>query len=456
MSLSAKSFTLFQRDVFLFLTNLVTGIIVARVLGPESLGLWAILQLIPSYAESFGRMKFDVAAVYYLGKGKYKIGDVVFTLNVLALITSFTIITIILWQSDWLYHTLFANSRTNVKYLMFLVLPQIPLHFLYMNYSYLFIHREDVNSYNRMVVLQALCSSIGGIALVVIFKLGLKGVVIASTVSIFVSVFYGVYKFGPVKRKHLINWPLIKDLFSYVNKLYIAGVIGHINSYFTNLIVALYLLPAQVAFYSMAQSRAQLLEKVPNAMSTILFPRISKMDNMAHSAELSAKAFRTSLTILLIAGFIAFIMIKPLVGILYGRDFLPMVIPFWIILPGLILSSSSTTLSQFFQGTGRADIIAKVAVIPMIIQIIVSLLLIPKIGILGAAIAFMMSLVANAITQIFFFLRISQLSFKKHLLIGREDILLVWRFLISVVVKYLPVRIQKFVGMRTTLDSLPL
>ena len=68
MSFAKKSYSLFQRDVFLFLTNIITSVIIARKLGPDMRGLFAILLLIPGYAEAFGRLKFDIAAVYFLGK----------------------------------------------------------------------------------------------------------------------------------------------------------------------------------------------------------------------------------------------------------------------------------------------------------------------------------------------------------------------------------------------------
>ncbi len=101
--LSAKSFSLFKRDAFLFVTNLATGIVVARKLGPEALGVWVILQMILAYAESFGRIKCDIAAVYYLGQKKYEVADVVLTLNALAIITSTLIIGIAFSQFDRLY-----------------------------------------------------------------------------------------------------------------------------------------------------------------------------------------------------------------------------------------------------------------------------------------------------------------------------------------------------------------
>ncbi len=66
MSLSVKVFSIFQRDLLLFITNLVTGILLARFLGPSALGIFGILSMVPAYAEGFGRIKVDIAAVYFI------------------------------------------------------------------------------------------------------------------------------------------------------------------------------------------------------------------------------------------------------------------------------------------------------------------------------------------------------------------------------------------------------
>lgn len=443
MSIANKSFSLLQRDVFLFVTNLLTGVIVARQLGPVSMGLWVILSMIPSYAESFGRLKFDVAAVYYLGKGKYRVGDVVSTLNVLALCSSLCIVLPIIWKLDWIYSKLFANSSVDVKHLIYFVLPQIPLHFLYMNYSYLFIHREDVATYNKMTVIQALVSSFSGIFLLVVLKMALPAVLIASSVSIMVSVVYAVVKFGPVERNCIVNVPLVKDLFSYVYKLYIAGIIAHVNTYVTNLIVALYLVPAQVAYFSMAQGKGQLLDKVPSAIGTILFPRISNTADESESSALAARAFRVSSVILIVTAIMAYLLVKPLVLVLYGSAYLPMVTPLWIILPGLVLSSAASTLVQFFQGTGRADVIARISFCPMCIQITLALLLIPRFGLVGAAVTLLTAFLVNAALQIYFFLRLTRLSLIRDLVFDREDVATVLAFTRSVLCRFLPGREQK-------------
>jgi hypothetical protein len=70
MSLAAKSTSILKRDAFIYAIKILTSVIIARKLGAEMLGVFVILSLIPSYAESFGRLKFDIAAVYFLGKKK--------------------------------------------------------------------------------------------------------------------------------------------------------------------------------------------------------------------------------------------------------------------------------------------------------------------------------------------------------------------------------------------------
>jgi O-antigen/teichoic acid export membrane protein len=432
LSFSANSFSLLKRDIFLFGTNLITGVVVARKLGPAAMGLWIILQMIPTYAEVFGRMKFDIAAVYFLGRGKYKTGEVVFTLNLLACVASLAMIGIFLIGYDWFCGYLFGNATSDVKPFIYLMLLQIPLQFLYMNYSYLFIYREDVQRYNWMTVIKALFSSCVSIPLLVFFDLGLTAVAVPTVLATLLGLLYGISRFRSSGSSGMkINVSIIRDLFSYGSKLYLAGLIGSLNAYVTNLVVVFYLMPAQVAFFNMAQNKGILINKVPDAMNTILFPRVSKADDPAVSARLVARAFRVALLILLLLGLLAFVSIRPLVYILYGSDYLPMVIPFWILLPGLVLSGAAGVTNQYFTGIGRADLTAKILVFPLLIQVPVAILLIPPLGIAGAAISFLIALLCITALQIVVFIRISNCTLHGDLIIQKEDVLTVRAFIAS-------------------------
>jgi len=75
LRISDRSLSLFSRDIFVYSTKIITGAIIARTLGPEGFGIWIILQMLPSYADAFGRLKFDIASVYFLGKKKHGLGN---------------------------------------------------------------------------------------------------------------------------------------------------------------------------------------------------------------------------------------------------------------------------------------------------------------------------------------------------------------------------------------------
>ena len=131
MSFAKKAFSLFQIDAILFFTSIITGAIIARELGPDLRGLYAILLLIPSYAEAFGRIKFDVASVYFLGKRKIVLGEMIFLLNALAILTSAILICFFIWQYDWIYAQLYQNTTIDMHLLTFTILgiPSLAFYF---------------------------------------------------------------------------------------------------------------------------------------------------------------------------------------------------------------------------------------------------------------------------------------------------------------------------------------
>ena len=423
MSLAAKSTSILKRDVFLYATKIFTSVIIARKLGPEMLGVYVILSLIPSYAESFGRMKFDIAAVYFLGKQKYRMGEMVLTLNLLALVTSGLTVGIILWQFDWIYSVLFSKTTYDASLLMQFIMLQIPLHFLWMNYSYLILHLEDVVTYNRMIIINALVSSLLAVVLLLFFDLSLWAVAGSAVLGTLLSLLYGIIGLGHTgSAGKLVNLPLIRDLFQYGFKLYAGGLVGHFQAYITNLLTVLYLVPAQVAFFSMARGFGQMIDRVPAALNTIFFPRLTKTSDPDEAARLSARAFRLILVLLTVVGVIAMALIHPAVNLMYGSTFLPLVMSFMIFIPGIILSGATTPFMPYFFSINRADLGVTLPILPLAIQVALALLFIPSLGSVGAALAFSAGLVAFSLVCIWMFLRLSSCTLQCDLMVSRADI----------------------------------
>jgi len=183
-----------------------------------------------------------------------------------------------------------------------------------------------------------------------------------------------------------------------------------------------------VAFFSIARGFGQLVDKVPSAMNTILFPRLTKTALPKEAAQLAARAFRLILVLLVIVGGIALALIKPAVYLLYGVEFLPLVMPFLILIPGVVIAGATSPFMQYFMSIDRADLSITLPLLPLVLQLVLSLFLIPKIGPEGAALAYTCGLVLLSFISTWMFLRISGCTLKQDLMIRRQDLYFLYGF----------------------------
>jgi O-antigen/teichoic acid export membrane protein len=430
MALSDKLLSLFTRDAILFFTTLLTGVVIARQLGPEMMGIWVLLLLIPGYAEAFGRLRLDLSAVYFLGKGKVRIGEVTFILHLIAIITASIILIVFTYNFDWFYSSIFNNVDKNINTLIYGVLCIIPLRFIYINYSYLLISQENVQAYNKLVIIQALTTSLLTISLIIILEIGVLGALIGNGIGLILAIIYGSIKISHIEKINTrLNFKLVYEMFLYAKHFYLSGLIGFFQGNIASLISAVFVNPAQIAFFAIGKSICEISTRmVPTAMNTLLFPRISNSDDMGTNKDLIARSFRITLFILSISSIVLIFLIDLIVVVLYGVEYLPLIDVFYIMIFGVALSQSSSVFTSYFSGIGRADILSKVTFFPLLAQIALAIILIPDLGIKGAAIALLVSSILLFIFQIFFFLKVSKLKIN-DIIIQYSDLLTVKNFI---------------------------
>ena len=422
MGLAEKSRSLLTRDLVVYGAKLLTSAIIARTLGPQIMGIWIILMLLPSYAEAIGRLKVDVGAVYFLGTGKYRLGEVSFMLMVLSLLSSGILLLIAFWNIRWIESYLFPGTKVS-RYVISAVLASIPLNFLSLNFSYLLIHLEDIRNYNWLVILRSLVPSVLGAFFLLFFPWKLSALVTAMLLALCVSTAFGFWRTWRYEvMQPNFNFKMIKEMIAYGMNSYLAGLIGQVNAYFSGLILVRFAIPSKTGFFRMGQDATLLASRIPEALNTILYPRISKTSpSQADSQNLTARACRVSVVLMCCVGIAGVLGIYPMIYILYGTRYVPMAVPFLIILPGVLALGCTEPVSQYFMGTGRANILLRLSLIPLVTQIIVSLVLIPLWGGVGASLATTMTFVAMASARAAVFLHLDHLSFWRVFMPRRED-----------------------------------
>lgn len=428
MGLASKSFSVLTREIFVFFSTIISSVVIARTLGPEMMGVWITLQILPSYADMFGRPKVDNAAVYFLGKKKYSIGDVSTTLNLIAGVFSALIILLLIANFDFLSDILLKENKTDYSLLLGAILILIPLNFFYLNYYYLHTFKEDAASMNTMVLSKALsfiCIAIPGL---LIFDFGIRGLLVCTIFSHALPLVFGIYRFnGEARKEQIINVPLIKDLFRYSYKVYFSGILINLNTYLAGSFILILGSTSQIAFFTLAQQFNLILIKTIDAMNTFVFPMTSKI-NSSEAKKLIARVFRTATVIVIPLSILSALTIYPAIFVFYGSEYLPITAPFLIILVGVAFSSITGTLTMYFMGVDKLGLIFKTFFLPVFVQFVLGYWVVDNYGLTGAAAILSISMILAGFAQLLIFLKHTNLNFLKDLVFTRTDILTVVGF----------------------------
>lgn len=160
------------------------------------------------------------------------------------------------------------------------------------------------------------------------------------------------------------------------------------------IMLAIFRSEAEVGYYDMAVKLATLTTFVLTAINSMAGPRFSelfhsgRMDELFYVAKKSAKLiFWTTTPILLSLVLFG----KLILGYLFGWDFTVAYPALVILVMGQFLNSVSGSTGLFMNMTGRQNIFRNITFCAAILNILSNLLLIPRLGIIGAAISAMVS-----------------------------------------------------------------
>jgi O-antigen/teichoic acid export membrane protein len=394
-SLAKKIKSIYLRDFLLFVNSIITSIVIARSLGPAILGLWVALSLIASNAESFFRIKVDRAAVYAIGRNFETKKNILDSINFIAILTSLILILLINSFEDQIILFFFNNvyEIENLSLMIFFTTITLPIRFLNTNYSYYHISLQNIQVYNKMVLIAAISSSFIVVILSLIFHLGIWSIIISSLFSGILSLTYGYFKIDRniwtkeiSKLKIKENLSLKIKLIKYGFNFYVGGILSELQDQGVKNISISFLTSTKLAFLGQGQSLLKLLSSVNQAVNTILFPRISS-GSTEEAVIITNTAFKISTLLLMSISFSLMISCDLIIRLLYGNEFAETATVIKILLPGVLFTEIASSLNSYFNGTGRARIIPIIQILPVLIILLLGYLLVKKIGIYGACVA---------------------------------------------------------------------
>jgi len=178
---------------------------------------------------------------------------------------------------------------------------------------------------------------------------------------------------------------------------------------------------AGVGFYVVATSLAELVWYLPDAFGFVLFPRTASSD-LETARQFTPRIVRISAFATVVAALVLFLGSRLAITALYTEDYLPSLRPLWALLPGVVALSYSKVIFSDLGGRGKPFYGTLASLLSLVVTLGLDLLLIPELGIAGAAVASSLGYAANAVLAIVFYVRVTGHRLADLLVVQKDDI----------------------------------
>jgi O-antigen/teichoic acid export membrane protein len=118
------------------------------------------------------------------------------------------------------------------------------------------------------------------------------------------------------------------------------------------------------------------------------------------------------------------VLASQLIPFIYSENYISSILPFILLLPGIVFFSLSKIIGSYFFAIDMTHYNAISSTIAFVINIVLNLILIPKIGIVGAAISTLISYSIGSLVHVFFFIQNTNTKNYNMFFINKQDIVL--------------------------------
>ncbi len=188
----------------------------------------------------------------------------------------------------------------------------------------------------------------------------------------------------------------VKDILAISLPMFLTSTMTFVIGQTGVIMLGIFRPEAEVGYYSVAVSMASLTSFVLSAINSMAAPKFSELFNSDKIAGLFYVAQKSTKLIFWATIPILFFLVllgKPALSLLFGRDFTVAYWAMFFLVLGQFVNSISGSTGIFMNMTGHQIVFRNVMFMAAVMNVILNLILIPNLGIYGAALAGMSSLI---------------------------------------------------------------
>ncbi len=416
-----SALTMLRQGVAMIIA-LASSILLARVLGPELKGVFGIALLLPTTTITLANLGIGPSSVFYIARGVYTPSQALRQNVRLALVLGAgSILFAALVISIGAEH-LFPNIAPQILWLSLIYIP----FGLLAAFSLAVIQgKQDFQAFNYVALSSQLCALVLSIVLVWLLQLGVAGAILSFTggqLAGFIGARVALGKPDATRGKD--------NLLDYARTLLPYGLHSNVNTaadfalrHIDQFLVNLFLAPSQAGIYILATGLAERLAIMSSSPSVLMLPRISELESSEDVRQrLTPVVTRHVLASAAVAGIIASTMASVLIESIYGSAFAAASTVFRIMLPGTILLSFTRVLGSDIAGRGQPRVNAYISLLGLALTVALDSILIPRQGIIGAAITYSVVSATAALLTLCYYSRHTGVPWSDVAILKRSDL----------------------------------
>ena len=254
-----------------------SGVIVARWLGDEGFGTYAVLSVMVALAVQIGSAGLPSANTFFLARDRTTLGPIFANALVFGLVVG-SILAVGVLGLNWLRPSVFGKVSTQLVAVAAVSIPFQLLILLGLNILLAIDRIRQLNLFDALLPAWVLANAV--VVLIVLrerlFTLVSANTVAAIVLGLLLALYIGreVSKLKQ-SRKARVDLQLLKAMLRYGVKFYVSIMAGAIIFRADVLIVNRFRGPAEAGVYAVASQFSFLLLMLPGVIATLLFPRVA-------------------------------------------------------------------------------------------------------------------------------------------------------------------------------------
>ena len=360
------------------------GIITARWLGPSGKGLFSSLTFLAALVMQAASVGLGDAAIVMVGQRKATVQQAVSVTATLTLVLA-AVGTGVFWLAAMVW---FRDDLDAVRSAILVATVGFPVSLFAYVVSFMLSARQRLVANSIVLATISAGTALGLVLFVAVAPMGIAGGTLAGAFGAGAGLAVGWLLLARAGLSLRPGWDR-----AYVGAALRYGVSVEASYLVTVMFLRVDVLfayalagPAAAGQYSVALTISALVALFPIAMSHATFPRLANVGE-AEANDLTGQVCRYGVAAATIAAAVLGMATPVAVPLLFGRDFLPAVPPTLILVVGGILWATQWILCRAAAARGRPGLLLRSFGLGLVVMVGLDYVLIPWIGIVGAALS---------------------------------------------------------------------